>query len=265
MENKICSLINDILPLYLDQAISEESCQLIDEHLSSCESCKSYRVKLESIKSTTHQTLYSNSEELDKKELSQADKINNLTIKKVAVKLRKRRRVIILSVTTAFIFMFFLFTQVLQFSSIAGKGMEPTYSNMQQVLINKFSYQFTSPKRGDIVLINHNGNLNIKRIIGLPNETIEIQNSEIIMNGNPVSGKAFNIEHIKPIDLKSRVTLGVSDYFVLGDNTEYSIDSRYDEYGLVSQNEILGKVICKVPNLFKPKIEIVNTKVKITE
>lgn len=126
---------------------------------------------------------------------------------------------------------------------IPSSSMEPTLVPGERVLVAKFYYRFTEPKRGDIVVfrypIDNRRNL-IKRLVGLPGETIEIKDGVVLVNGEPLQGDSFNRtyydvgyygqgEHVVPPD----------SYFVLGDNSENSDDSRF--WGYVPQKNILGR------------------------
>lgn len=126
---------------------------------------------------------------------------------------------------------------------IPSSSMEPTLVPGERVLVAKFYYRFTEPKRGDIVVfrypIDNRRNL-IKRLVGLPGETIEIKDGVVLVNGESLQGDSFNRtyydvgyygqgEHVVPPD----------SYFVLGDNSENSDDSRF--WGYVPRKNILGR------------------------
>lgn len=128
----------------------------------------------------------------------------------------------------------------------------PTFSDMQDVVINRWAYLMSSPKRGDIVIFNHNNNSFVKRIIGLPGDTVDFKNGLLIINGNQLK-EEYNDSYINiKGDVKYPITLGDNEYFVLGDNRDYSLDSRYQDF-TITKADILGKVLFKTKNIFGPK------------
>ena len=114
-----------------------------------------------------------------------------------------------------------------------------------EILINKFAYRFTEPKRFDIIVFKQNGKehsfYNIKRVVGLPGETISIKDGSVYINGEAIDEK---------IDVPPMTTAGVAEdklklddneFFVLGDNRNNSEDSRFTSLGNVVKEDIIGK------------------------
>lgn len=130
--------------------------------------------------------------------------------------------------------------------SNAGDSMKPVLSNGDVVLVNRLVYNASKPKRGDIIAFKPNGNENthysIKRIAGLPGETVQIKEGSVYIND------VLTLEHIFAEDIEEAgiaaepVKLGGSEYFVLGDNHASSDDSRMADIGNVKREEIYGKV-----------------------
>ncbi len=130
--------------------------------------------------------------------------------------------------------------------SNAGDSMKPILKNADVVFVNRAKYLIFSPKRGDIVAFKPGGNssshYSIKRIVGLPGETIQIKDGEVYINGNKMK------EQIYVNDLQSAgvaaepLKLGKEEYFVLGDNSTSSDDSRKADIGNVEKKDIYGKV-----------------------
>nr|WP_330375842.1 signal peptidase I [Dorea sp. D27] len=130
--------------------------------------------------------------------------------------------------------------------STIGDSMNPVLENGDVVLINRIVYNATSPKRGDIIAFKPKGNDNahyyIKRIVGLPGETIEIIENSIYINGKKIE-EDYETTDIDDVGIASeKITLGGDEYFVLGDNRENSEDSRNADVGNVKRNYIYGEV-----------------------
>ena len=125
-------------------------------------------------------------------------------------------------------------------------SMEPTISVGDRFFINKAVYKFSSPKRGDLIVFRSNASddaaLHIRRVIGLPGETVQITNGRILIDGETYKeGKDF--PKISNAGLASKAnSLGTGEYFVLGDNRNNSEDSRYTDIGLVKKRYIAGKI-----------------------
>ena len=124
--------------------------------------------------------------------------------------------------------------------------MNPVLENGDVVLINRIVYNATSPKRGDIIAFEPKGNENahyyIKRIVGLPGETVEIIENSIYINGKKIE-EDYKTTDIDDVGIASEeITLGGDEYFVLGDNRENSEDSRNADVGNVKRDYIYGEV-----------------------
>lgn len=147
---------------------------------------------------------------------------------------------------------------VMQRCIVSGTSMENTLYNGESLLISKVSYVFGEPKRFDIIIFYPNGKNNagsgnfssedefyVKRVIGLPGETVQIKDSHIYINGEILDenyGKDPNIEDGGIAE--EPVTVGENEYFVLGDNRNVSYDSRF--IGMVKKEDIGAKVILRI-------------------
>ena len=130
--------------------------------------------------------------------------------------------------------------------SVIGDSMNPELKNGNITLISKAAYSMGTPKRGDVVAFQPNGNENshyyIKRIVGLPGETIEVADGKIIVNGREIKERYETTDIDEPGLLAESVTLKNNEYFVLGDDRQNSEDSRSADIGAVKRSEIDGKV-----------------------
>ncbi len=127
-----------------------------------------------------------------------------------------------------------------------GQSMDVTLSGGDTVLLNVMAYQLGSPKRGDVISFKPNGSTtghsSIKRIIGLPGETIQIKDGMIYINGAVYLEKKNYPAITNPGIAADEIKLGDKQYFVLGDNRNNSEDSRFGDVGLVESDYIEGKV-----------------------
>ena len=138
-----------------------------------------------------------------------------------------------------------LITYVGQRTEVSGHSMEPTLQHGDNLIVDKISYRFREPERYEIIVFPYQYKENtyyIKRIIGLPGETIQIKDGQILIDGETYQedGGFPAIENAGVAETK--VTLGNGEYFVLGDNRNNSEDSRYADMGNVKKRNIIGKV-----------------------
>ena len=120
--------------------------------------------------------------------------------------------------------------------------MDPTLKDGHDYTANQVVYLAGSPDRYDVVAYrtvdNQTEYYSIKRVVGLPGETVLIQNGQVYINGNPLSDR--------PVESEIRTAgLGENEYFVLGDNPDDSQDSRYPSVGNIKKSEILGRIKVK--------------------
>ena len=127
---------------------------------------------------------------------------------------------------------------------VQGSSMYPNFEDGDYLIVDEITYRFRDPQRGEVVIFKYPkdaSQLYIKRIIGLPGESIEIKDGEIIVAND--SGKQTLEEGYIPLDSKTlgniKVNLTEGEYFVLGDNRMFSSDSR--RWGTVPRENIVGK------------------------
>ena len=149
---------------------------------------------------------------------------------------------ILVVILIAFVLVFF-FGQIRENT---GQSMEVTLSDGDRVLIDTFSYRVGSPKRNDVIAFRPNGSdtahTYIKRVIGLPGETVQIKDGMIYINGTVYLEKTDYPAITSPGLASEEITLGVKEYFVLGDNRNNSEDSRFADVGMVDADYIEGRV-----------------------
>lgn len=144
---------------------------------------------------------------------------------------------------------FFIITFIGQRTYVSGSSMESTLSHGDNLIVDKITYRFASPKRYDIIVFPFRYKENtyyIKRIIGLPGETIQIQDGVIYIN-DEVLTESYGREVMKSSGLAEEpIVLGEDEYFVLGDNRNDSTDSRDLNVGVIHRDEIIGRAWVRI-------------------
>lgn len=132
-------------------------------------------------------------------------------------------------------------------AKIPSESMEQTIMTGDRVFGNRLAYVFGDPERYDIIIFKYPDNekeLFIKRIIGMPGETVEIKDGKVYINGSKEPLKdGFTPE--TPVGDYGPYTVPENSYFVLGDNRNYSKDSRFWNNPYVAEDKILGKAVLK--------------------
>ena len=133
---------------------------------------------------------------------------------------------------------------------VVNASMEPTLNAGDEALVNRLAYIFTSPKRGDIVAFrptdDANAQVEVMRVIGLPGETVKITDGRIYINGELYEENVELPAISNPGIAGEGVTLGGSEYFMLGDNRNNAEDSRYLNLGNIDKNLIEGKLWLRI-------------------
>ena len=137
-----------------------------------------------------------------------------------------------------------IITFVGQRTVVDGRSMNATLNDRDNLIVEKLSYRFSDPKRFDIIVFPPQGAPKehyIKRIIGLPGETVQIdKDGNIYINGE-ILEENYGLETIQnPGRASEPITLGDDEYFVLGDNRNNSTDSRMEKVGNVKRETITG-------------------------
>lgn len=144
---------------------------------------------------------------------------------------------------------FLIITFVGQRTHVSGESMENTLDDGDQLIVDKLTYRFHDPERFDIIVFPFRYKDNtyyIKRIIGLPGETVQIVDGEIYINGELLE-ESYGREVMQDAGLAAEpITLGDDEYFVLGDNRNYSSDSRDPSVALIHRKEIIGRAWLRI-------------------
>ena len=136
---------------------------------------------------------------------------------------------------------FFLVRTVMQNYRIDGISMEPNFQNGQFLIINKLSYKLGQPRRGDVIVFHYPRDPSrdfIKRVIGLPGQTVEVRSGQVIIDGKPIDepyGPAPGSYDAPP------TLVPPNELFVLGDNRNNSSDSH--SWGLLPMDKVIGRAI----------------------
>ena len=145
---------------------------------------------------------------------------------------------------------FLVIKYVGQRTEVNGASMEPTLHNGDNLIVDKISYRFTEPKRFDIIVFPFQykeDTFYIKRIIGLPGETVQITNEGEIYIDDELLQEGYGKEVIlDPGNAYSPITLGEGEYFVLGDNRNNSSDSRSSSVGVIHKEDIIGRAWLRI-------------------
>ncbi|HWT75448.1 MAG TPA: signal peptidase I [Mobilitalea sp.] len=138
----------------------------------------------------------------------------------------------------------------LEKTDMIGISMETTLQDHDQIIINKFSYRFHEPKRFDVIVFKKSGKehsyYDVKRIIGLPGEKVQIKDGKIYINGSIIDD-IVNVDVMNNYGLADEeIVLEKNEYFVLGDNRNNSEDSRFASVGNIRRDEIIGKAFIRL-------------------
>ena len=142
-----------------------------------------------------------------------------------------------------------IITYVGQRTRVSGQSMETTLSDGDNLIVDKITYRFSDPQRFDIIVFPFRYEDHvyyIKRIIGLPGETVQITDGDIYIDGE-ILQESYGREVIKDSGLAAEpIVLGEDEYFVLGDNRNDSTDSRDPSVGVIHRDEIIGRAWLRI-------------------
>lgn len=149
------------------------------------------------------------------------------------------------AIVIAVILALFIMTFIARSFSVDGSSMYPTLHHGERLLVDEISYRFRAPERGDIIVFKYPANPKakfIKRIVGLPGDTILIRDGTLFLNGEPISEPYLGERMVGDY---GPYVVPPGTVFVLGDNRNYSEDSRYRDVGYVPRNYIVGRAVLR--------------------
>lgn len=151
---------------------------------------------------------------------------------------------------------------------VSGSSMVPNFHNKEYLVVDKLSYRFNEPQRGDVIIFKYpkdNSQFFIKRIIGLPGERVQVINGQVIVYNDEHPDGSILTEPYLPTSTSTFgednvVSLGTDEYYVLGDNRLASSDSRV--WGILPKHDIIGKAFLRafpisefgMPQFEEPKL-----------
>ena len=154
----------------------------------------------------------------------------------------------VLYIAAVLLFSFLIVRYVGQRTEVIGNSMVPTLEDGNQLVTDKITYRFREPERFDIIVFPHEpvNEFYIKRIIGMPGETVEIGEDGVIYINGEVLEENYGYGQTAPQERTGEIVLGEDEYFVLGDNREVSLDSRYREVGNIPRSIIIGRAWVRI-------------------
>ncbi len=159
----------------------------------------------------------------------------------------------ILYIAVVVLLIYLFITYVGQRTEVDGGSMNSTLSHGESLWINKLAYRMGEPERFDIVVfpVNDSSVYYVKRIIGMPGETVSIdEEGHVLINGeildDPYDAELIDEYHRGRLADGGEVTLGADEYFVMGDNRNNSLDSRDEMVGNITRKRLEGKVVLRM-------------------
>ena len=144
---------------------------------------------------------------------------------------------------------YLIITYVGQRTNVSGHSMETTLSDGDNLIVDKISYRFREPKRYEIIVFPFNKEEKIyyiKRIIGLPGETVQVKDGYVYINGEKLDEHYGNELMENAGIAEEPITLGDDEYFVLGDNRNHSSDSRDPSVGILKREDLIGRAWIRI-------------------
>ena len=140
----------------------------------------------------------------------------------------------------------FIINFIFQIVTVSGESMVPTLQNNDKLILEKVSYRITSPKKNDIVVIRYPANIReriIKRVIAVAGEKVKVNDNILYINGKAIDEHYKNENFMQDYD---EVEVPQDSIFILGDNRNFSKDSRSSDVGFIKLNLIEGKAVIRL-------------------
>nr|WP_157087754.1 signal peptidase I [Oceanobacillus damuensis] len=144
------------------------------------------------------------------------------------------------AIIVAILIALFLRTFIFATSIVEGESMDPTLEHGERVIFNKLIYILDEPDRGDVVIIQRPAKNYVKRVIGLPGETIELNGNDLIIDGEEYTQSFLSEDVMYKTGNFGPIKIPEESYFVMGDNRLISKDSR-NGLGFIHEDEIIGR------------------------
>lgn len=153
----------------------------------------------------------------------------------------------VIYLAAVFVLSWLIITFVGQRTVVDGSSMNPTLTDGDNLIVDKLTYHFRNPERYEVIVFPvEKHKYYIKRVIGLPGETIQIIDGEVYIDGE-LLGEDFGLETIlDPGIAEYPITLCEDEYFVMGDNRNNSLDSRADVVGVIRRERFTGRAIFRI-------------------
>lgn len=155
----------------------------------------------------------------------------------------------ILYILIVIVSVYVIINYVGQRTQVDGNSMYPSLSDKDNLIVEKLSYRFHDPSRYDIVVFPYKHMENtyyIKRLIGLPGETVQIIDGYVYINGEQLN-EQYGAERMNDSGIASEpIELGEDEYFVLGDNRNHSSDSRDPSVGIIKREDLIGRAWVRI-------------------
>lgn len=155
----------------------------------------------------------------------------------------------ILYLGAVFVMVYLIITFVGQRTKVDGSSMEPSLTHGDNLIVEKISYRFRDPERYDVIVFPYQHAENIfyiKRIIGLPGETVQIIDGYVYINGELLDEHYGAEVMINSGIAEDEIELGEDEYFVLGDNRNHSADSRDPSVGVLTREQLIGRAWVRI-------------------
>lgn len=144
---------------------------------------------------------------------------------------------------------YLIVTYVGQRTKVSGDSMETALQDCDNLIVDKISYRFRDPERFEIIVFPYKYAENtyyIKRIIGLPGETVQIKDGYVFINGQQLE-ESYGLERMESAGIAAdEIQLGEDEYFVLGDNRNNSSDSRSSSVGVLKREDLIGRAWVRI-------------------